>query len=133
MLTRFDPDAIAPPFSSYSHAVEIPPNARVLHISGQVGVAPDRTFAYDAEGQMVQTWNNLLAILDAAGMGPHDLVKINGYITDETLTPMFRDVRDRMLDGAKPASTLVVISQLAHKDWMVEIEAIAAQEPDAVL
>ena len=38
----------------------------------------------------------------------------------------YRQVRDRMLAGATPASTLLVISALANPDWLVEIEAIAA-------
>ena len=34
--------------------------------------------------------------------------------------------RENMLAGAEPASTLIVITALAHPDWLVEIEAVAA-------
>jgi len=34
-------------------------------------------------------------------------------------------VRQEFLGAKGPASTLVEISQLAHPDWMIEIEAIA--------
>jgi enamine deaminase RidA (YjgF/YER057c/UK114 family) len=37
MLRSYNPDAVAPPFSRYSHAVETPAGARWLHVSGQVG------------------------------------------------------------------------------------------------
>jgi len=35
-------------------------------------------------------------------------------------------VRDEVLGRAAPASTLVVVQALAHPDWLVEIEAVAA-------
>ncbi|MEE8559870.1 MAG: RidA family protein [Alphaproteobacteria bacterium] len=126
MLRKHNPGAIAPAFSRYSLGVEAPGAARWLHVSGQVGVAPDGAFADGPEAQMEAAWRNILAILDSAGMGPGDLVKINAYLTRAEDTGLYREVRNRMLAGAEPASTLIVISALAHPDWLVEIEAIAA-------
>ena len=126
MLTRHNPDTIAPTFSAYSHGVEVAPGARWLHISGQVGVLPDGSFAHSPVGQMEQTWSNLLAVLAGAGMGPHDLVKVTGFLTRSEDVPLFRQVRDSLLEGAQPASSLVIVSGLAHPDWLVEIEAVAA-------
>ncbi len=126
MLRKHNPSAIAAAFSSYSLAVEAPAQARWLYVSGQVGVAPDGAFADGPEAQMEAAWRNVLAILDSAGMGPGDLVKINAYLTRAEDTGLYREVRDRMLAGAEPASTLVVITALAHPDWLVEIEAVAA-------
>ncbi|MEM7223130.1 MAG: RidA family protein [Pseudomonadota bacterium] len=126
MLTRHNPDAIAPTFSAYSHGVEVAPGARWLHISGQVGVLPDGGMADGPVGQMEQTWSNVLAVLAGAGMGPHDLVKVTAFVTRPEDVPLFRQVRDSLLEGAQPASTLVIVSGLAHPDWLVEIEAIAA-------
>jgi enamine deaminase RidA (YjgF/YER057c/UK114 family) len=40
--------------------------------------------------------------------------------------PIYRQVRDRMLEGAEPASTLLVISSLADPKWHVEIQVAAA-------
>ena len=126
MLIRHKTNEIAPPFSAYSHGVEVPPGARWLHVSGQVGVAPDGALAEDSVGQMEQTWANVLAVLKDAGMGPHDLVKVTGYVTQAEDVSLFRQVRDSLLEGAQPASTLVVVSGLAQPDWLVEIEAVAA-------
>ena len=75
---------------------------------------------------METAWRNLLAILESAGMGPGDLVKVNAYLTRAEDTGLYREVRGRMLAGAEPASTLIVISALADPDWLVEIEAVAA-------
>ncbi len=126
MLTRHNPDAIAPTFSAYSHGVEVAPGARWLHISGQVGVLPDGGLADGPVGQMEQTWSNVLAVLADASMGPHDLVKVTCFITRAEDVGLFRQVRDSLLEGAQPASTLVIVSGLASPDWLVEIEAIAA-------
>ncbi len=126
MLRKHNPGAIAAAFSRYSLAVEAPAQARWLHISGQVGVEPDGAFADGPEAQMEAAWRNVLAILESAGMGPGDLVKINAYLTRAEDTGLYREVRDRMLAGAVPASTLIVITALAHPEWLVEIEAVAA-------
>lgn len=126
MLTRHNPSTIAPAFSSYSLGVEAAAGARWLHVSGQVGVAPDGSLAEGAEAQMETAFQNILAILGAAGMGPHDLVKVTVFLTRREDIGLYREVRDRMLAGATPASTLLVISGLADPDWLVEIEAIAA-------
>ena len=126
MLKVHKPGSIAPPFSTYSPGMEVPAEARWLYISGQVGVEPDGTIPDDPEAQMECVWRNLLAILGSAGMGPHDLVKVNGYITRAEDVGLYRQVRERMIPGAEPASTLVVVTALAQPEWVVEIEAVAA-------
>ncbi len=126
MLSKHNPNTIAAALSSYSLGVEAPAQARWLYLSGQVGVAPDGSLAQGAEAQMETAFRNLLAILGSAGMGPHDLVKITVFLTRREDVGRYRQVRDRMLAGATPASTMLVISGLADPDWLVEIEAIAA-------
>ena len=126
MLSKHNPNTIAAAFSSYSLAVEAPAQARWLHVSGQVGVAPDGSLAEGPEAQMETAFRNILAILGSAGMGPHDLVKVTVFLTRSEDVGLYRGVRDRMLAGATPASTLLIVSALASPDWLVEIEAIAA-------
>ena len=126
MLKVHKPGSIAPPFSTYSPGMEVPAEARWLYISGQVGVEPDGSIPEDAEAQMESVWRNLLAILGSAGMGPHDLVKVNGYITRAEDVGLYRRVRERMIPGAEPASTLVVVTALVQPEMVVEIEAVAA-------
>ena len=128
MLTTHNPGTIAPAFSRYSLAIEAPAAARWLYVSGQVGVTPDGSFADGPEAQMEAAWRNVLAILDSAGMGAGDLVKVTAYLTRAEDIGFYREVRDRMLGGAEPASTLIVISALADPDWLVEIEAVAAAD-----
>lgn len=127
MNTPHTPSGIAPPFSAYSHAVEVEPEARWLYISGQVGVRPDGTTPEGMAAQCRQTWENIAAILRSADMTVADIVRINGYITDPDGTAAYRDARDAAMQGHEPASTLLVISALARPDWVVEIEAVAAK------
>ena len=126
MLAKHNPNTIAAAFSSYSLGVEAPAQARWLHVSGQIGVAPDGALAEGPEAQMETAFRNLLAILNSAGMGPHDLVKVTVFLTRPEDVGRYREVRDRMLAGATPASTLLVVAALADPDWLVEIEAVAA-------
>ncbi len=126
MPTPHNPTDIAPAFSRYSLGVEVPSAARWLTISGQVGVAPDGTLANGAEAQMERSWRNVFAILESAAMTPQNLVKVTAYLTRPEDTALYRQVRDRMLEGAEPASTLVIVAGLADPAWLVEIEALAA-------
>jgi 2-iminobutanoate/2-iminopropanoate deaminase len=126
MLERYNPKAVAPPFSRYSHGVEAPANARWLYVSGQVGVTPEGKVAEGAAAQIEQAWRNVLSVLETAGMGPRDLVKVTTFLIDRADLPAARAIRDRMLQGAEPASTLLFVAGLASPDWQVEIEAVAA-------
>jgi enamine deaminase RidA (YjgF/YER057c/UK114 family) len=126
MLKRHNPPTVAPPFSRYSHGVEAPAQARWLVISGQVGVSPEGEVQNGARAQIEQAWRNLLNVLQAGDMGPHDLVKVTIFLVDRAHLQTLRDIRDAMLQGAAPASTLIYVAGLANPDWLVEIEAIAA-------
>jgi 2-iminobutanoate/2-iminopropanoate deaminase len=126
MLKRHNPPTVAAPFSLYSHGVEAPDNARWLVISGQVGVIAEGKVLNGAKAQIEQAWRNLLNVLQAAGMGPHDLVKVTIFLVDRAHLQLLRDTRDAMLQGAAPASTLLFVAGLASPDWLVEIEGVAA-------
>jgi enamine deaminase RidA (YjgF/YER057c/UK114 family) len=122
----YKPEGAPPPFSAYSPMVAVDANRRTFQISGQVGVRADGSLPEDGEEQVRLTWLNLLAVLADAELGPEHLVKVVAYITEPGLAGAVRTHRDALLDGAEPASTLVGVPFLAHPDWKVEIEAIAA-------
>jgi len=72
-------------------------------------------------------WTNLANVLASAGMGMQDIVKVNIFLAHQEDLPVFREIRDRHLAGARPASTLVFVKALANPRWLIEIEAIAAR------
>jgi len=126
-MRLFNPDTVCKPFSSYSHGALVEGSARWLHISGQVGARPDGTIEQGFEAQATRAWANLIAVLEAGGMGRGDLVKVNVFLTRAGDVPASRRIRDAALQGAAPASTLLVISALAVPELLIEVEAIAAK------
>lgn len=127
MLKTYNPAAISSSRSNYSHAVEIPPGARTLYISGQVPVAADGTTPDGIAAQVALAFDNLQTVLAEAGMGLDDVVRVNVYLTDDSYFPAFRDYRNRLFTGHKAASTAVAVAALAHPQFKVEIEAVAAK------
>lgn len=127
MTRHHTPATIRPPFTQYSHGVELPPGARILFCAGQLGVAPDDTVPEDAEAQAELCFRNIGAVLDSAGMEFGHLVRINAYVTGREHIQAYRSVRDRFVATPPPASTLLIVSGLAREVFKVEIEAIAAR------
>lgn len=120
-------DEAPKPNSGYAQGIEVLAGARVVHVSGQLGISPDGVLAEGREAQMEQAWANVLAILKAADMGPRDIVDMRIFVTDHEGVPIAREVRDRVLDGHLAASTLLVCG-LANPDWKAEIAVTAATD-----
>jgi len=112
---------------TYSHGIEVPPNARWLYISGQVGAGRDGKALEGIEAQTRQALENIKAILASAGMSLADVVKMTTYLIDEEDLDGMRKVRSQQMGDHRPASTLVIARRLAQPGWRVEIEAIAAK------
>jgi enamine deaminase RidA (YjgF/YER057c/UK114 family) len=127
-MKLFNPPKIAAPAATYSHGVEIAPNARWLYVAGQVGTKPDGTMAPDIEGQAEQTWLNVVAILEGGGMNIKNLVKVTSFLTRPQDVPAYAKVRDRFLGDMRPATTMIVVQALARPGWLIEVEAIAAND-----
>ena len=127
-MTKFlNPSGVVKPFSKYSQVADVPGNYRWVHISGQVGATPEGKLLEGFEEQARQTWHNIIGCLDAADMDVGDIVKVNHFLTRAADVAASREIRDEMLDGHTPASTLLVVAALAHPALLVEIEVIAAK------
>ena len=127
MTRHHTPDSIRAPFAQYSHGVELPPGARILFCSGQLGIEPDDTVPEDAEAQADLCFRNIGAVLAAAGMDFGDLVRINAYVTGREHLAAYMAARDRVIGTPPPASTLMIVSGFAREIFKVEIEAVAAR------
>lgn len=123
----YNPKTIHRPLGKYTHGVEAGGGARWLYVSGQVGIGPKGKLSRGLKGQCDRAWRNLMAVLKAADMEVNDLVKVTAYLTRPEDIVAYREVRDRFMGRARPASTLVVIAQLVSPDLLVEIEAVAAK------
>ena len=113
-----------PPISHYTDAVR---HGDLLFISG---VGP-----LDAEGKVVggadaaaqceQVFRNMARILEAAGLGFPDVLKVTVYLTDVNDRVRINPVRQRTFGASRPASTLFGVAQLALPGMKIEIEAVA--------
>ena len=119
------PDVFDPP--TYSQGVKVSQAQTMLFLSGQVAYAADGGVACrgDFKGQARGAFNAIKALVAAQGGTMANIVKITTYVTDMRYRADLAPVREEFLGKKGPASTLVAISELAHPDWMIEIEAIA--------
>lgn len=115
------------PAGPWSSAIRVAPGATYVFTAGLVGVKPDGSFDADIAGQTVQTYRNLLAILDAGGMNMDHVVKLITYLVDIDEQPRYAEARKPFLGDAHPAMTLLEVKRLARPVLRLEIEAIAAK------
>jgi 2-iminobutanoate/2-iminopropanoate deaminase len=80
------------------------------------------------EAQSEHVYRNIQAILEEAGMGFENVVKMTAYLVDRDDAAGWRASRLGIMGDACPAHTLVYISGLANPDFRVEVEAIAAED-----
>jgi 2-iminobutanoate/2-iminopropanoate deaminase len=121
------PTTIRAPLARYSHGVLVPPGAQLLVTSGQLGIAPDDSVPDDVEAQCVLCFDNIKAILTAAGMTFTDVIRFNGFVTDRAYFPIYGAVRSRYVAGDAFASTLVIVSGFTRPEFKVEVEVTAAR------
>lgn len=127
MPTPVNPPSIAAsPY--YSQGIEVRAAQRLLFVSGQVGARPDGSVPESISEQAQQANANLQAVLTAAGMTTADVVKATIYLTDETNIGPFMAAAQSSLSDPPPATTLLIVKQLADPRLLVEIEAVAASE-----
>jgi enamine deaminase RidA (YjgF/YER057c/UK114 family) len=113
----------------YSDAVEVGPDRRWLYTSGTPGIdaAGAGALPDDFEGQAELAWRNIRAILAEAGMGIEDIVRVNQYLTRREDIDAYRAIRARHLGDARPASTLIYVTELIWPQMLIEIEVVAAK------
>lgn len=123
-----NPDNVVKPASNYAQGVVHAAGAERMVISGQLGLRPDGTLEAGLEAQMERAWSNLFAVMASAGFARQNLLRATIYVTVAGQVGVYREVRDRMLEGHLCANTYVEISALAAPEFLVEIEAEAVKE-----
>lgn len=120
-----NPATLSPPLGLYSHTVEVPAGARLVFVSGQVGVRPDGTTPATLEEQADQVYANIVAALAAKNAPPSCIIKLTTFMADDDPTGLIRKARVKHLGNHRPASTAVYVKRLVDPAWKVEIEAVA--------
>jgi 2-iminobutanoate/2-iminopropanoate deaminase len=129
-MRAFNPAGVAGPFGTYSHGFEVEAPMRLVFGSGQTGVDTDGRIGEDIEEQARLAWRNIGGVLAGAGMGISNIVQLNMLLVNRGDLPTARAVREEFLDGHRPASTLLFVAGLAHPDWLIEIDFVAARASD---
>jgi enamine deaminase RidA (YjgF/YER057c/UK114 family) len=127
MLRAINPTTVRRPFARYSHGILVPPEARLVFCSGQLGIDTDDRVPDDPGEQAELCFRAIGAILAEAGMGFSDLVRVNAFVTDREAMAAYMPVRDRFVADPPPASTLVLVSGFSRPEFRVEVEAVAAR------
>ena len=108
------------PAGPYSHAVVA---NGFVYVSGQGPVEPETGEMPDGfTDQVRQTLKNLRTILEAAGSGLDDVVKVNAYLTDLTRFAEFNEVYREFFGNDPPAGTTVATALLGI---LVEVDCVA--------
>lgn len=127
-MKTINPTTIVKPASAYAQGVLVSNSGQRLVISGQIGIKPDGTIETGMKAQMERAWSNVFGVLAGAGFEKRHLVRLVIYVTQPGQVALYREVRDRMLEGHTCANTYLQIAGLAAPELMVEIEAEAVKE-----
>ena len=121
------------PHASWTHALRVGPE---LVMSGQTAHPATRDAAQagaplGAYEQTMVVLKKLQALIEAAGGGVHNMLKLVVYVTDiADKDEVGRARRDFFGQGPYPASTLVAVSALVFPELRVEIDATARLDVD---
>jgi 2-iminobutanoate/2-iminopropanoate deaminase len=100
---------------------------RWILLSGQASIDDDGKVV--GKGDMeLQVRTSLEAVrrgLALAGASPADVVKLNVYTTDCRAFHRTQPIREAFFPRPYPAQTLVEVTRLAMRDFLVELEVIA--------
>ena len=128
---------LGPTFGMYSHGM-IAPGGELVVVAGQV--AADRAGKLVGPGDVVaqtrQAFENVRAVLEAAGSGMQQIVRFQTFLTHATDIEGFMQARKELFpayfpDGVYPPNTILVVSRLVLPDLLVEIEAMAVKPAGA--
>ena len=126
-MRAFNPAGVAGPFGSYSHGIEVESPTRLVFGSGQTGVDTDGRIGEDIEEQSRLLWRNIQEVLAGAGMKISDIAQLTMLLVRREDLATAREIREEYLDGHRPASTLLFVAGLAHPDWLIEVDFVAAR------
>jgi 2-iminobutanoate/2-iminopropanoate deaminase len=112
------------PISHYTDAVR---HGDLLFISGLAPLDEHGRLVggADVAAQTRQIFVNMAKILEAAGAGFEDVLRVTVYLTDVADRTKINPVRQEFFGATRPASTLIGVSELVVPGMKIEIEAIA--------
>ena len=120
-----NPTGIYPATPDYIHALEVQNPHRFLYVSGTMGLDENGIAGKDLPEQLKLIWSNIEAILASAKMTVENIVRVTSYLRKAEYVEANQNARVKALKGRAVPTTAIVVETL-DKDWLVEIEIIAA-------
>jgi len=117
-----------PPAGPYSQGITSGP---IIALAGQGGFDPETNelvgpaFADEAH----RAFQNLMAVLRAAGSGPESIIRMGVFLTDPDLFAEMNAIYEQYMVEPHPARTTVYVR--LPGDMRIEIDALATKLDDA--
>lgn len=127
---KINPISLRIPTKAYSQGMLVPcGEVDLLFVTGQLSQDIDGNIIYsgDIERQTRHIFSRLLTILTEAEMSFDDVVKIQIFLKDVHESKVVSSIRDELLSGSCPASTLVEVSGFVKEGCHLEIDMVAAK------
>src|SRR4051812_33475247 len=108
----------------YSRAVKI---GNLVEVTGTVAVDENNQVVGkdNAYEQARYVLNKIEKVLERAGASMKDVIRTRIYVTDISRWEEFGKAHGEIFGSIKPCTTLVEVSGLISKEYLVEIEATA--------
>lgn len=118
-------DAAPQAFGHYAQATEA---AGVVYVSGQLAARPDGVSLADQpfDIQARQALANIIAIVEAAGLGRDRIAKVTSYLVGVAHWPAFNTIYAEVFGSHRPARAVVPVPAL-HHGYLIELDAIAVR------
>jgi len=107
---------------TYSQAVKV---GSTVYLSGQIPLNPEnmQMVSDEFEAQVVQVFDNLTAVCEAAGGSLSDIVKLNIFMTDLSHFATVNEIMERYFSQPYPARAAIGVKQLP-KNALVEMDGV---------
>jgi enamine deaminase RidA (YjgF/YER057c/UK114 family) len=119
------------PSIGFSRAVRV---GNLISISGTAPIGPDRQTVSpgNPSAQARRCFEIIQAALEDAGSSLSDVVRTRVFLTNIDDWEKVGQVHGEFFRDVRPACTMVQVSRFIDPDWLVEIEADAVIDRDAV-
>jgi len=117
------PHVVEPPPGTFSRAIQV---GNQLFVAGMTANSPTGIEGGDSMFEQTRAvFRKIKHLVEAAGGGMNDIVKMTGFVTDIGQRDDYLRARRDFFTADPPASTLVQISALAAPGLIVEVEVMA--------
>jgi enamine deaminase RidA (YjgF/YER057c/UK114 family) len=127
-IQRLNPDTLHKN-PAFTQVATVDGGSKLVFVGGQNGVTKDgKLVGKDIASQTEQAYKNVIAALEAAGASMKDVFKMTIYLVQgQSFQEGYAAVQKLQTEPLPPPTvTGIMVAGLAHPDYLIEIEAVAA-------